>query len=121
MITYNGNGGMDTVAVGLNERGSTLRQLPEGDVQLIRAYAGQHPEILQHTSLHVFHCLSDGRARTYFLIGLEGKPIRYSTYEDFRMARRLMAAAMKEASANWLSWPIPWIWTWGPHRWPALP
>lgn len=96
MITYNGNGGMDTVAVGLNERGSTLRQLPEGDVQLIRAYAGQHPEILQHTSLHVFHCLSDGRARTYFLIGLEGKPIRYSTYEDFRMARRLMAAAMKE-------------------------
>ena len=43
MITYNGNGGMDTVAVGLNERGSTLRQLPEGDVQLIRAYAGQHP------------------------------------------------------------------------------
>ncbi len=26
MITYNGNGGMDTVAVGLNERGSTLRQ-----------------------------------------------------------------------------------------------
>ena len=54
MITYNGNGGMDTVAVGLNERGSTLRQLPEGDVQLIRAYAGQHPEILQHTSLHVF-------------------------------------------------------------------
>lgn len=46
MITYNGNGGMDTVAVGLNERGSTLRQLPEGDVQLIRAYAGQHPEIL---------------------------------------------------------------------------
>ena len=96
MITYNGNGGMDTVAVGLNERGSTLRQLPEGDVQLIRAYAGQHSEILQHTSLHVFHCLSDGRARTYFLIGLEGKPIRYSTYEDFRMARRLMAAAMKE-------------------------
>ena len=96
MITYNGNGGMDTLAVGINRRLSTLRQLPKDDVMVIRAYVEQHPEVLPYTSLHVFHFLSDGQAKTYFLIGLEGKPIRYSTYEDFRMARRLMAAAMKE-------------------------
>ena len=96
MITYNGNGGMDTLAVGINRRLSTLRQLPKDDVMVIRAYVEQHPEVLPYTSIHVFHFLSDGQAKTYFLIGLEGKPIRYSTYEDFRMARRLMAAAMKE-------------------------
>lgn len=96
MITYNGNGGMDTLAVGINRRLSTLRQLPKDDVMVIRAYVEQHPEVLPYTSLHVFHFLSDGQAKTYFLIGLEGKPIRYSTYEDFRMARRLMATAMKE-------------------------
>ena len=72
---------------------STLRQLPEEDVRLIKAYAEEHPEILDYKSLYVFHCLSEGMAKTYFLIGLEGKPIRYSTYEDFRLARRLMAAA----------------------------
>ena len=96
MITYNGNGGMNTLAVGINRRMSTLRQLPQEDVMLIKAYAEQHPEILDYTSLHVFHCLSEGMAKTYFLIGLEGKPLRYSTYEDFRLARRLMAAAMAE-------------------------
>ena len=83
MITYNGKGGLDTLAVGLDKRLLTLRQLPQDDVVLIRAYIEQHPELLQYTSLHVFHCLSDGKAKTYFLIGLEGKPVRYSTYEVF--------------------------------------
>ena len=46
MITYNGNGGMDTLAVGINRRLSTLRQLPKDDVMVIRAYVEQHPEVL---------------------------------------------------------------------------
>lgn len=96
MISYNGKGGLDTLAVGLDKRLLKLRQLPQDDVVLIRAYVEKHPELLQYTSLHVFHCLSNGEPKTYFLIGLEGKPVRYSTYEDFRMAQRLMAAAMKE-------------------------
>ena len=93
MITYNGNGGMDTVAVGLNERGRRCASCPKG----MSSSSGPMPDSTRRfCSIRPFTsstACSDGRARTYFLIGLEGKPIRYSTYEDFRMARRLMAAA----------------------------
>ena len=93
MISYNGKGGLDTLAVGLDKSCSSCDSCLRNDVVLIRAYVEKHPELLQYTSLHVFHCLSNGEPKTYFLIGLEGKPVRYSTYEDFRMAQRLMAAA----------------------------
>ena len=43
MISYNGKGGLNTLAVGLDKRLSTLRQLPQDDVVLIRAYTEQHP------------------------------------------------------------------------------
>lgn len=42
MITYNGKGGMNTLAVGLDKRLSTLRQLPQDDVVLIRALSLIH-------------------------------------------------------------------------------
>ena len=38
MISYNGKGGLDTLAVGLDKRLLKLRQLPQDDVVLIRAY-----------------------------------------------------------------------------------
>ena len=45
MISYNGKGGLDTLAVGLDKRLLKLRQLPQDDVVLIRAYVEKHPEL----------------------------------------------------------------------------
>ncbi len=96
MITCNSGGSMDGVAVGIDSQMLALSRLPAQDGALIRAYAERHGEAAHYTSLRVLHCLSEGRVKTYFLIGLDGKPVRYGMYEDFLMGKRIMAAAMKE-------------------------
>ncbi|MCH4179337.1 MAG: leucyl aminopeptidase family protein [Megasphaera sp.] len=96
MITCNSNGSLDTMAVGVDKRMLVMSRIPREDAQVIQAYVEKHPGSMCYTSLRTFHCFSEGRLKTYFLIGLDDKPIRYSTYEDFLMAQRLMAAAMAE-------------------------
>lgn len=96
MITCNSNGSMDAIAIGVDKRMLALSRIPKDDGAVIQAYVERHADILHYTSLHVLQCVSEGRLRTYFLIGLEEKPIRYAIQEDFLMAKRLMAAAMKE-------------------------
>lgn len=96
MITCNSNGSMDVVAIGIDTRMLALSRIPKEDGELIRAYVEAHEDVMHYTSLRVFHCLTEGRSKTYFLIGLHKKPIRYATYEDFLTAKRLMAAAMAE-------------------------
>lgn len=96
MITCNGNGGLDTMAIGVDKRMCVLKRLPKEDAEFVQAYVEQHEYVLHYTSLQVIHCVIKGRVKTYFLIGLDKKPIRYPAYEDFLMAKRLMAAAMKE-------------------------
>lgn len=100
MITCNSNGSMDAIAVGVDKRMMALSRLPKEDGALIQAYAEKHIHVLHYTSLHVLHCVSEGRLKTYFLIGLDDKPIRYSLQEDFLMAKCLMAAAMKEGVSD---------------------
>lgn len=96
MITCNSNSSMDTIVIGIDSRMMAVSRLPKEEGDLIRAYAESHREALHYTSLRCIHSLVNGKDKTYFLIGLEQKPIRYTTYEDFRMAKRLMAAAMNE-------------------------
>ena len=96
MITCNGNGGLDTMAIGVDKRMRVLSRLPKEDAAFIRAYTERYPHVLHYTSLHVLHCFVDNKAKTYFLVGLDEKPIRYPAHEDFLMAKRIMAAAMKE-------------------------
>ena len=83
MITCNSNGSMDAIAVGVDKRMLALSRIPKEDGALIQAYAEKHIQVLHYTSLHVLHCVSEGRVKTYFLIGLDDKPIRYSLQEDF--------------------------------------
>lgn len=96
MIICNSNGSMDAVAIGIDTRMLALSRIPKEDGESIRAYVEQHEEVMHYTSLRVFHCMTEGRAKIYFLVGLHQKPIRYATHEDFLMAKRLMAAAMAE-------------------------
>lgn len=96
MITCNSNGSMDAVAVGIDKRMRLLSRLPKEDGALIQAYAETHVQLLKYTSLQVFHCYVDGKAKTYILVGQDEKPIRYSVYEDFLVAKKIMAAAMAE-------------------------
>lgn len=96
MITCNGDSGLTTLAIGLKKWLPALRRLPKADAALIKAYSEQHPEVLHYPSVCAFHCLSEGTAKTYFLVGLENKPARYTAYEDFCLAQKLMAAVMRE-------------------------
>ena len=100
MIICNSNGSMDVVAIGVDMRMMALSHLPKQDGELIKAYAESHEEVMHYTSLRVFHCLSEGRSKIYFLIGLKDKPIRYAVYEDFLLGKRLMAAAMAEGVSD---------------------
>lgn len=96
MITCNGNGGLDTIAIGVDKRMRVLSRLPKEEAAFIQAYTEKNTHVLHYTSLHVVHGYMGGKVKTYFLIGLEEKPVRYPAQEDFLMAQRLMAAAMKE-------------------------
>ncbi len=96
MITCNSNGSMDTVAVGIDARMLVLSRIPKEDGIAIQAYIEHHADALHYTSLRTLHCFSEGRIKTYFLVGLDKKPIRYAAHEDFLMAKRIMAAAMAE-------------------------
>lgn len=96
MITCNSNGSLDIMAVGVDKRMLIMSRIPRTDAAIIQAYVEKYPAALHYTSLRTFHCVSEGHLKTYFLIGLEDKPIRYSTYEDFRTAQKLIAAAMDE-------------------------
>ncbi|MCH4167582.1 MAG: leucyl aminopeptidase family protein [Megasphaera sp.] len=96
MITCNSNGSLDTMAVGIDKRMLVMSRIPREDAKVIQAYVEKHPAAMNYTALRTFHCFSEGRLKTYFLIGLDDKPIRYGTYEDFLMAQRLVAAAVAE-------------------------
>lgn len=96
MITCNSNGGMDAVVVGIDKRMRILSYLPKCDSELIRSYAEKHVKLLKYTSLRVFHCATEGKGKTYFLVGLDDKPARHSAYDDFLLAKKIMAAAMDE-------------------------
>lgn len=96
MITCNSSGSVDSMVVGVDQRMIILSRIPKEDAALIQAYTEKHINTLHYTSLQTFHCFVEGRLKTYFLVGLDHKPIHYSTHEDFLMAKRIMAAAMKD-------------------------
>lgn len=96
MLTCNSNGGMDAVAVGIDKRMRILSYLPKEDSECIRAYAEHKVDLLRYRSVHVFHCYLGGKPKTYILVGLDERPTRNSAYEDFLVAKQLMAVAMDE-------------------------
>ena len=96
MITCNGSGNPDAIALGIDKRLRALSHLSKEEGELLRAYVNNRPELLHYRSIHTFHCLYEDRVRTYFLVGLENKPLRYSMHEDFLAAKRITAAAMSE-------------------------
>lgn len=100
MITCNSSGEMDAVAIGIDKRMRFLSHVPQEEGALIRAYAEKHSQILRYTSLRVLQCFVSGKAKTYILVGLDEKPVQYAVYEDFRVAKRIMAAAMAEGVAE---------------------
>lgn len=100
MITCNSSGEMDAVAIGIDKRMRFLSHVPQEEGVLIRDYAEKHSQILRYTSLRVLHCFVGTKAKTYILVGLDEKPVQYAVYEDFRVAKRIMAAAMAEGVAE---------------------
>lgn len=96
LITCNGDSGLQNRVIGLKKRLPALRRLPKEDAALIKAYSEQQPGVLHYPSVCVFHCFSEDTAKTYFIVGLDDKPARYTAYEDFRLAEKIMAAAMQE-------------------------
>jgi len=94
MLTYNGTARMDAVVLGIDNSMHSLSQVPDGDRKLLKAYIEAKPDILRYDSIEVFHCVSQGRPVTYILVGIDYKPILYTTFEDFLVAQHIIATAM---------------------------
>lgn len=96
MITCNGNGSFDTLVIGVDKHMRALQYIPKEDQPALRTFLQERPDVLHYTSLYTFRSANGTKVHTYLLVGLDDKPVQYSTYEDFRVARRIMAAAIKE-------------------------
>lgn len=96
MITCNGNGSFDILVVGVDKRMTALKSIPKEDAAALKIFVNERPELMNYQSLYTFHCTGGNKIHTYLLVGLDDKPVHYSMYEDFRVACRIMQAAMKE-------------------------
>lgn len=96
MITCNGSGAMDQVAVGIDKRMRVLTQIPKKYGEQLRAYVEHRPELMKYPSVESFHVLDGDSFKTYILVGIDDKPYPYVPADDFRLARLVMAEAMKQ-------------------------
>ncbi|MCI5532498.1 MAG: leucyl aminopeptidase family protein [Caecibacter massiliensis] len=96
MITCNGNGSFDMLVIGVDKKMKALQRVPKEDVKALKVFIEERPDILDYTSLYVYHCASGSKVHTYLLVGLDNKPVQYATYEDFRVGRQILQAARKE-------------------------
>lgn len=94
MITCNGSGSLDNVAVGVDNRMRVLTQIPKKDSEKLRIYVDRHPELLEYPSVSVFPLIDEEKIKNYILVGIGKKPYPYGQADDFRIARKIMAAAM---------------------------
>ena len=96
MITCNGNGSFDMLVIGVDKKMKALQRVPKEDVKALKVFVEERPDILDYTSLYVYHCANGSKVHTYLLVGLDNKPVQYATYEDFRVGRQILQAARKE-------------------------
>ena len=81
MITCNGNGSFDMLVIGVDKRMKALQRVPKEDVKALKVFVEERPDIVDYTSLCVFHCASGSKVHTYLLVGLDNKPVQDATYE----------------------------------------